>query len=287
MKSLVASFLFLSLPFLLFSQGNFPDPDEILVGDNKLPKVLLVGSFHFAYYNLDAHKVADEDQVDILSEKRQKELEELVEYIAKFKPNKIAVETGRNTGYLMREYEDWKSGKEPLKKSETRQIGFRLLDRFGLDTIFGVDAGSVSRDLYYSKDSLVIRPYLDQIFEDYDYRSKDKISKRYKKFRELDDKLTLENTLLEYFKYMNSDKVLDRGFGAYLNGDFKNGDYEGADALVLYWYNRNLRILRNIQKITTSPDDRILVIFGAGHVEILKHLFQCTPQYELIKFNEL
>ncbi|MEZ5056036.1 MAG: DUF5694 domain-containing protein [Saprospiraceae bacterium] len=287
MKNFVAFILLAALPLFLHSQGNFPDPDEILIGDNQLPKVLLVGSFHFAYYNLDAHKVAKEDQVDILSEKRQKEVEELVEYIAKFKPTKIAVETGRNTGYLMREFEEWQEGSSPLKRSESRQIGFRLMERFKLDTIYGVDAGSVSNDLYYSKDSLAIRPYLDEIFEDYDYKSNDKISKRYKKFRELDDKLTLENTLLDYFKFMNSDKVLDRGFGAYLNGDFKNGDYEGADALVLYWYNRNLRILRNIQKITTSPDDRILVIFGAGHVEILKHLFQCTPQYELIKFNEL
>ena len=272
---------------LIAQYPGFPDPDEFLVDGKKRPKVLLVGSFHFAYYNLDAHKVAKEDQIDILSAQKQKEVEALVAYIAKFKPTKIAVESGSNTGYLMKKYAQWKEGTEAMGKSEKQQLGFRLMDQFGLDTIYGVDARSVANDLYYAEDSTVIRPYLDEIFEDYDYKNNDPVTKRYKKYRKADDDLTLTHPLLDYFKYMNSDKVLNRGFGAYLNGDFTNGDYDGADALTLNWYNRNLRILRNIQNITTDPDDRILVIFGAGHIEILKHLFECTPQYELIKFLDL
>jgi len=92
--------------------------------------------------------------------------------------------------------------------------------------------------------------------------------------------------LLPYFKYINSGKRLRRGFGAYLLGDFKNGSYEGADALSMHWYNRNLRIFRNIQNIA-EKEDRIMVLFGAGHVSILLNLFESSPEFELVKFNQL
>ena len=86
---------------------------------------------------------------------------------------------------------------------------------------------------------------------------------------------------------MNDDHALDRDFGAYLNGGFMLDEYDGADILSIHWYNRNLRIFRNIKRITTSPDDRILVIFGAGHMGILKHLFDCDPTYKVVKLRSL
>jgi hypothetical protein len=54
----------------------------------------------------------------------------------------------------------------------------------------------------------------------------------------------------------------------------------------MYWYSRNLRIFRNIQNIST-PEDRVMVLFGAGHMSILKNLFECSPEYDLLKFNGL
>lgn len=271
----------------IYGQSKLFDPDSILVGNRKQPSVFLVGSFHFAYYNLDAHKTKKEDQVDVLSKKQQVEIEELVDYIAKFKPSKIAVEGGRNSGYLMHRYREYKAGKRKLGKDEIEQIGFRLMDRFHLDTIYGVNDGTLLHSLYHTKDSLTFRPVLDSIFKDWDFRSDDAISKKYSEYYKFNDKLRKRYSLLTAFKYMNSEKVLNRGYGAYLNGDFKLGDTRGADALALHWYSRNLRILRHIQQITTSPNDRILVLFGAGHMGILDHLFRCTPEYNYIKFNEL
>ncbi|HRG27913.1 MAG TPA: DUF5694 domain-containing protein, partial [Chitinophagales bacterium] len=93
--------------------------------------------------------------------------------------------------------------------------------------------------------------------------------------------------LKDYFIYMNDDWVLDKGYGAYLTGDFKLGSFEGADALAMHWYSRNLRIFRNLQEIVTSPDDRILLIIGAGHAGILTHLFECSNEFELVKVGEI
>ncbi len=270
-----------------YAQQTIPDPDDILVGNRPQPTVMLVGCFHFAYYNFDAHKTAKEDQVDILSPQKQKEMEELLDYLYRFKPTKIVVEGGRNTGYLMSRYRAYKAGSRPLGKDEIEQIGFRLMDRFQLDTLYGANDNHILNDLYNHKDSLVFRPVLDSIYEDWDFSSDDTISALYTRYYNANDQLKKQMSLLAYFKYSNSDKMLNRGYGAYLNGDFKLGDTRGADALAMHWYSRNLRIFRHIQQLTTSPDDRILVIFGRGHVEILKHLFECSPEYKLIKFGEL
>ncbi|MEO1436014.1 MAG: DUF5694 domain-containing protein, partial [Bacteroidota bacterium] len=80
---------------------------------------------------------------------------------------------------------------------------------------------------------------------------------------------------------------LNAGYGAYLNGEFETDNFAGADLLSVWWYNRNLRIYRKIQKIGAGPDDRVLVLFGAAHVAILKQLFECDPAFDLVKFNDL
>ena len=70
---------------------------------------------------------------------------------------------------------------------------------------------------------------------------------------------------------------MDRDFGAYLNGGFLLGEHAGADILSIHWYDRNLRMHRNIKRVASSPEDRVLVLFGAGHMGILKHLATCDP----------
>lgn len=277
----------LSLLFFNSFAQTTKEVDQILLCKGPKPTVFLVGSFHFAYYNFDAHKIDKKDQIDILSPEKQKEVKALMNYIYKFKPTKIAVESGPNTGYLMTRFRAWKRGERKLGKDEMEQIGFRLIDKFNLDTIYGVNDQPLILDLYDGKDSLCMRPPLDSIYEDWDFSSTDTLSKLYSAYYKAMDKLTLNMSLLDYFKYTNTNEVLNRGYGAYLIGDFKLGDTRGADALSMHWYNRNLRIYRKIQQISTSPNDRILVLFGRGHIEILNQLFQCSPEFNYIPFNNL
>ncbi len=281
--------LILSLVICAFSfaQVNPKDVDEFLVKGDDLPEVLLVGAFHFAYYGADAHVTSEENKVNILSPQKQKEVEELVAYIAKFKPTKIVVEGGRNSGYLVNRYRDYKSGKTKLRANEIDQLCFRLMDQFNIDTLYGADAVGLTYDMERSKDSTVMKPFLEEMFEDWDFQSDSEMDKRYTEWYEYEDRLSNELTLLNYFKYMNEDKNIVRGHGAYLIGDFKLDEHRGADALALYWYTRNLRIFRNIQNLDTSPDDRIMVLFGAGHMSILKQLFEASPEYKLIPFGNL
>ena len=126
------------------------DVDEYLLKGDQVPQVLLVGTFHFGYPGLDTHKTKDEYKLDILSDGRQEELRELLDYIKKFKPTKIMIETGSNTGYVMNRMRRWQRGEEELGRDEGDQIAIRLAHELQLDTIYGIDAPSLLRDMYLS-----------------------------------------------------------------------------------------------------------------------------------------
>ncbi|MCB0779980.1 MAG: hypothetical protein KDC03_10685, partial [Flavobacteriales bacterium] len=95
-----------------------------------------LGTFHFAYPGLDAHVTDRSKQVDVLADQRQRELNELIDVIMRFKPNKLCVET--KGAWLWHEYQEYKAGK-PLARNERQQLGFRIMDLAGMDTLYAVD----------------------------------------------------------------------------------------------------------------------------------------------------
>ncbi|AZA52469.1 DUF5694 domain-containing protein [Chryseobacterium sp. G0201] len=252
--------------------------------NNPKTKVLIVGSFHFDYPNLDAHKTEKSDQVDVLSPKTAKEVTELVEYIKKFKPTKIAIEAWPkwNANQKLKEYSE---GKYRDKRDERYQLAIRIANELKINELFSIDASSISDDLekrYGKQDSA----YFNAISKDYDFQSNDAISNQYTVFFKSTEPKNFKS-ILESFKYMNSKEFHQYEYGAYLTGDFKLRDHDGADMLSLYWYNRNLRMFRNIQNIPHNAEDRILVIAGNGHASVLRQLFTSSPEYEYVEFSNL
>jgi hypothetical protein len=289
MKHYIFVIAFTSFAILFFKKQGYSqiDPDKVLQKNKKVPKILLVGSWHFDYPGLDAKVTEEKDRINIYSNQRQKQLEELLNYIAAFKPTKIMLESGAITGYLTHNFKEWKAGKAKLYASERSQIGIRLMEKLKLDTVYGVDDGALLMDILYDT-SFKSTAYIDSITKRHYFGGNDSIQNRFKQFYNYLDRYELNNSLLESFKYLNSDKVLNRYFGAYIaGGQFTSNEDEGPDALSMFWMNRNLRIFRNIQRIETTGDDRILVLFGAGHVAILKWLFECSPEYQVVKFGEV
>lgn len=278
---LIILFLFTLVAFASKAQIN---PDSILIKNEKLPKVLLVGTFHFAYFDQDQYQTDEANRVNILSEERQKETLELVDYIAKFKPSKIFVEDFNKDNILMTNYKNYQRGEYKLTADEIDQIAFRLSDKFNLDTIYAVDARTIAHDL--SKNDST-KNYIKSLKKDVINENISPTLAKYYEWYELDDKYLLENSLLDYFKQLNSEKHQQRGFYSIFLTSFKNKNIEGADDLTLDLISRNIRILHKITQNITSEEDRILILFGSSHTEFFKVFFETSPEYELINFNEL
>ena len=244
-------------------------------------QVLVVGTFHFDYPGLDANVTPDEDKIDVLQEPKKSEVDELVAYIKRFKPTKIAIEafpTWNGTAKL-REYG---AGQLRGERDERVQLGLRLANDLELDTIYALDAEELSQDL-----SELDSTFTENLFKDFDFRSNDPMDSLYRAWYTAQDELVSKTNLLEYFKQMNTREAHQYGYGAYLVGDFKLDNGRGADILSVWWYNRNLRIFRKLQEITQGTNDRILVIFGNGHAAILRQLLESSPEYDFVEFDGL
>jgi hypothetical protein len=244
-------------------------------------KILVVGTFHLDYPGLDEHKTTPEDQIDVLKEPKKSEIDELVNYIKLFNPTKIALEANPNWE-TMEKYKRYMAGEFRDERDERFQLGMRIASELALDTLYAVNSYSLKRDLY-EQDSLALNKLVGKI----DWERGDPYWEYVENWFDYEDKLPSRMHLVDYFKHMNSRESHDYGYGLYLLGNFKTENNQGADNLSIWWYNRNLRIFRNIQGITEGPDDRILVIMGNGHAAILRQLFETSPEYEFVEFDSL
>ena len=267
----------LTLIVAIFITATFAQPQKKI-------EVLTLGSFHFAFRNLDLIKTSTNDQIDVLELKYQKEIEEIAERIAKFKPTIIAIERDpiKQAKYDSL-YNKYLEGKYKLGRDEVEQIGFRIAKMMKLKTLYCVNDWGNN----YEK----LNPVLE---------GKDSLEN--KKFMNYFNKCT--DTIKQYFPepifktkgiraeliQKNNSNNIKKDFGTYLVGIFKyetkENEFFGADFVTGWWFNRNLRIFRNIQKIKANPTDRILVIFGAGHMNLLNSFFDASPEYKLLKVND-
>lgn len=102
-------------------------------------ELFMLGTFHFKDAGLDGYK--PKHDVDILSEKRQQELQEVLDQIRKFRPTKIAVEWKKSRqARLDSLYKEYLAGDYELKSNEIYQIGFRMGKELGHTRLYAIDA---------------------------------------------------------------------------------------------------------------------------------------------------
>ncbi len=252
-------------------------------------KILLLGTFHFDDAGLDSYK--PEHRLDILSERRQKEIEEVLHLLAKFEPTRIGVEVhASDQEKLDRWYDEFRSGAAKPSSNEIVQLGFRLAARLGHDGLYAIDARGRSYFPEMTDEEWTARE--ESLMEGIDparIEAEEAWEARFQEMYRFFDRLKTSQTIREALVRGNEEKLLAANHGAYLVGGFKLGrgeDYFGADARTA-WFNRNLRIFQNIQRIPQSPGDRILVVIGDGHLPILRHCVQASPEYELVEVREV
>jgi hypothetical protein len=261
---------------------NQANSDEILLKGQPGPtKALLLGSFHFGYPNLDAHKIDSSKMIDVLSPQRQKEIRQLVDVIKSYNPTRIYIES-RNQRYTDSIYNAYLQGNYTLGRDERDQLAFRLAKELNHHQLYAVDANT------FANQNAKRYTWIDSLWSTSVPVDSVKSKKRnalYTKLYNTGDSLIMKNTLLETFLIMANEKNLKRGHGAYIHtGTTANN---APDILSIWWYNRNLRIFNNILKTKPQPEDRILVLFGNGHMSILRHLFESSPEFEIIELKNL
>lgn len=254
--------------------------------NSKQIQVLTLGSFHFNFPNLDIITTDDEDKIDVLEPKYQEEIELIVTKLEKFKPTIIVIE--RQPKHQQRYdslYQSYLDGIHELSRSEEQQIGFRLAKKLHLKRLYCTDAWGMDyenvKQLLDGKDSVQRQGFID-----FFYHNPDSLMYSYKNGEEV----FKTQGILSELKRLNDNELITSQLGDYLIGPFKYETKEnnqfGADFTTGWWFNRNLRIFRNIQRIDTTPEDRILVIYGAGHMNLLNIFFEASPEYKLLKVNE-
>lgn len=247
-------------------------------------QVMLLGTFHFDDPGLDDYK--PQFPWDPFTSEHQREIEEVVARLVRYAPTRIALEwpASRQAG-LDSLYAAFLAGAAPMA-NERQQLGFRIARELGHERVYAIDAPGRS---YFP----------DMTQEEYDARAArlgDSVPQevrsrqfaldlRYTRLYRMEDSLKTTMPLRETLLYANDPESLRIDHGAYLIGGFRLGsgdDYLGAD-IRTSWYNRNLRIFQNIQRITASQEDRILVIIGAGHLPIIRQAVEASPEFELLE----
>jgi hypothetical protein len=264
-----------AMPCAAQQQGappRFPDPPH---------SVLLVGTFHFSDAGLDSYR--PQFDVDILSASRQAEVVRLVEELASFRPTRVAVEAAAGQqARLDSLYEQYRQGRYQLGSNEVFQLGFRLARAMGHPRVYAVDAQRRFYEPWVDPDSFA-RANGQQS------RLDPGLMAVYQRLARWDDEAKVRHTLSDHLLYLNEPARLLRSHGQYLIDHFEVGDsanYPGVDAKTA-WYNRNLRIFANLQRLVATGNERIVLIIGHGHVPILRHSVEASPQFRLVELAEV
>jgi len=257
--------------------GQAPEPATIGWSEVQRTPVLLLGTYHFRSAGRDAY--AHRHEVDVLTPAKQAEVGKVVDRLAEFAPTRIAVEVRtERQPWLDSLYAAYRAGAWVLEANEIFQLGFRLADRLGHERVYAVDAPARSFFDGLTRaglDSITAGlPPIDPAWD-----------QRYRAWYEWKDSLKTVLPLDAYLHYLNDPETIRRAHGHYLVSDFRlrgRDDYFGAD-FATYWWNRNLRIFSNLQRLPRAAGERILVIIGSGHLPLLRHAVSGSPEYELVE----
>lgn len=236
-------------------------------------QVMVLGTYHFANPNQDAVK---SNFPDHLSEKKQQEIAEVLDALAKFKPTKILLEASPENTQFQARYQAYLKDEFKLNANESYQLGFRLARRFGHKQVYLVD-----HQLGMDFDALMkaAQETGNKTFLELFQKTLGQVQAKQKEW----EQMTVEAALAE----MNEPALQDqtRDFYLQMARVRSKNQFTGADVLAA-WYQRNFRIFTNIIQTIETPQDRVLVIFGQGHAYYLREAIKSCSDLQLVEPNE-
>ncbi|WP_302321963.1 DUF5694 domain-containing protein, partial [Ruthenibacterium lactatiformans] len=210
-----------------------------------MTEIFLLGTFHF-----------NESNIDFFSKEAQDELWLLVKNISRFSPDAIAVEMPAtqqlsiDESYAKLKLSDFDDvvkmknntlgnilsfGRtKPISYNcERVQVGYRLGKELGLDQINGIDEDILmDGTLFVETPSERVKSAVQSL---------------------LDYERGQEDSIIGQYRITNTDEWSRRNHNIYMmvNAENSDGHYNGSIA-ILKWYERNLKIFSNIQRLADS-----------------------------------
>jgi hypothetical protein len=237
-------------------------------------EVLVLGTFHMDNPGRDLHNMQVDD---VLTPKRQKELEEVSKALARFAPTKVMVEAQKRDpgAATLPRYRLFKAGKAEPTCNEVTQVGFRLAQRMGHAEVYGID---VDGDFPYDAVQAFAEKHGQKVLLD-------------DLGRRVDAELAAESAVLakgsigKTLRYTNEPgRIVENN--AFYQDILRIGagdEQPGAD-LKAAWGKRNDEICARLVQLA-QPGDRIVVLYGSGHAFLLRQCVTQMPGFTLVEAN--
>ena len=250
-------------------------PENVLDSDLKKIPVLNMGTFHMGETS-DANKT----EFDENDKKNQIAVREIAEKLSSFKPTVIIVETPPDYDTkLQLEYNEYLLNpkmkfKEP---SEIELLAYELGRISGTKRIYGIDHKMnynyrIGREMVNSIDSFWHNKYYKDPLKYYPQVNVDE-----SKLNLLDKlKLTNQNQYLDFLIEVNAEMLAHVG---------SEKGFEGADEAAKY-YQRNIRMYSNLNRIKLTENDKVFVLMGASHTAYLRDFISRSPKYKMVNTFE-
>ncbi|MEC3883303.1 DUF5694 domain-containing protein [Halobacillus sp. HZG1] len=211
-------------------------------------EIILVGSYHF-------------EQEEELVDKKEKEVIELVDHLAQYKPTKVAVEWEMSKDNELNI--EYKKSKGDYSIDEIQQIGFRLAKKLNHEKVYAVNwSGRISQEDMTELNATIQGSYPELL------NTMKGISKNA-------PDISLNTPLVDSFRKLNDNKAtkeLERMYLSFVTVTDNKEKMIGFDFLNK-WSERELMVFKNIVE-TSNSNDSILLIIGSDHLWMLRKLFE-------------
>lgn len=276
--SLTKSFLLLAILSSIYScnktlESKSEQNNELEKTELKYDKIKILnfGTFHMGFTS-DAHST----EFDENNKKNKDSVHQIAKMLSSFKPTVIIVEnTPSYNKKLQKNYLTYLNNPDTIFKNqgEVELLAFEIGRLSETKRIYGIDHKlgynyNIGNEVINTNDSITYNEYDRDPF---------------KSNPELDiDFETL--SLLDKLKLTNNQKYLD--FLIEINADIlthvgTDENFEGADEAAKY-YQRNLRMYSNLNRVVLKKTDRVFILMGASHTAFFRDFISRSPKYEMV-----
>lgn len=238
------------------------------------PQIMMLGTVHLANRNRD---IQNPQMDDDLAPARQAQIADLMNALAAWKPTHIAVEWRyRDQAGLDKRYADYRAGRYALGRDEIDQIGLRLAKQLGLPKVDAID----------NKDD----PPGPQ--SDYDLAAGAKSAREDARLAAITDPayarrieaIIHSHSVAGFLRVLNKpDSLADLNRLYYDIAMLGPAENNAGANWVGGWHGRNFKIFANLVRLNAGPKDRILVIFGTGHMHLLNEFAADSHAFRLVR----